>query len=323
MRLKPARRKARQLAADQVRRCRRAARRGHSGRSAGIGEVGPDDRGGRGGRRRRRASEGRRAGTPTGRLPASAKAGHAKRLGFHRALPRDPADGRRLPARNGCTRSSSTAIACRRSSTGGKVKLLTRTGLDWTGEVRHGASPRRLPALDCEDAIIDGEVVVLADKRRLLLRRAAGGAVGRPDGAHRLLCLRPAASRRRGSAQRAAGRAQGRRWRSCSASNGEFGRCASASISPNPGRPCCSMPAGWGWKASFRSAPTRPIAAAAASTGSSRNARCGRNSSSSAICRRQDRPRPALAGRRLSRRRRAALCRPCRHRFHRQGRPRI
>ncbi len=45
----------------------------------------------------------------------------------------------------------------------GKVKLLTRSGLDWT--TRFGdAIPRELLALDCKQAIIDGELVVLSPK---------------------------------------------------------------------------------------------------------------------------------------------------------------
>ena len=45
---------------------------------------------------------------------------------------------------------------------GGKVKLFTRSGLDWTG--RFGdAMVQHLAGLDCEQAIIDGEVVVLSE----------------------------------------------------------------------------------------------------------------------------------------------------------------
>ncbi len=45
----------------------------------------------------------------------------------------------------------------------GKVKLLTRSGLDWT--TRFGdAVPRELLSLDCKQAIIDGELVVLSPK---------------------------------------------------------------------------------------------------------------------------------------------------------------
>lgn len=45
---------------------------------------------------------------------------------------------------------------------GGKVRLLTRTGLDWTN--RFGtAIPAALADLPCEAALIDGEIVVLGD----------------------------------------------------------------------------------------------------------------------------------------------------------------
>ncbi|MCO5064142.1 MAG: DNA ligase D [Rhizobiaceae bacterium] len=43
---------------------------------------------------------------------------------------------------------------------GGKVRLLTRTGLDWTGKFGKGIAGA-LAALDCSDAILDGEVVAL------------------------------------------------------------------------------------------------------------------------------------------------------------------
>jgi bifunctional non-homologous end joining protein LigD len=44
----------------------------------------------------------------------------------------------------------------------GKVKLFTRTGLDWSG--RFGAAiPQALLDLECESALVDGEIVVLTD----------------------------------------------------------------------------------------------------------------------------------------------------------------
>jgi bifunctional non-homologous end joining protein LigD len=46
---------------------------------------------------------------------------------------------------------------------GGRTTLYTRSGLDWTGKFGE-AVPRSLAALDCDDAIIDGEIVVLSDK---------------------------------------------------------------------------------------------------------------------------------------------------------------
>jgi bifunctional non-homologous end joining protein LigD len=46
---------------------------------------------------------------------------------------------------------------------GGRVALYTRKGLDWTGKFGR-AILETLAALDCEDAVIDGEVAVLSDK---------------------------------------------------------------------------------------------------------------------------------------------------------------
>ena len=44
----------------------------------------------------------------------------------------------------------------------GKVTLFTRKGLDWTAKFGR-AVPEALAALDCEDAVIDGEIAVLSD----------------------------------------------------------------------------------------------------------------------------------------------------------------
>ncbi|TPK96783.1 MULTISPECIES: DNA ligase D [unclassified Mesorhizobium] len=93
--------------------------------------------------------------------PAAAKAGHGKRLEFIEpqlaTLEKDaPAgedwlhevkfDGYRMQAQ----------IA------GSDVKLLTRAGLDWTDKF-DGPVTAALARLKCRDAIIDGEIVVLAD----------------------------------------------------------------------------------------------------------------------------------------------------------------
>ena len=100
------------------------------------------------------------------------------------------------------------------------MKLLTRSGQDWTAKIRKrdrrgpGGAARRT-------AILDGELVVEA-RRRLRLLGAAGGPRG---GAHRplpLLRLRPALPRRPRSARRAARRAQGARLTS---SRGAPDRC--------------------------------------------------------------------------------------------------
>lgn len=45
---------------------------------------------------------------------------------------------------------------------GGDIRLLTRTGLDWTAKFE-GPATQALAGLKCRDAVIDGEVVVLAD----------------------------------------------------------------------------------------------------------------------------------------------------------------
>ena len=55
-------------------------------------------------------------------------------------------------------RSSSTAIACKPVSTGDRVKLLTRKGLDWTA--KFSGIAQSLRALKLGSALIDGEVVV-------------------------------------------------------------------------------------------------------------------------------------------------------------------
>ena len=59
-------------------------------------------------------------------------------------------------------KSSMTAIGSRRGSTEGRVKLLTRSGLDWTAnsETRSSRRSRRCPS---SQALIDGELVVEND----------------------------------------------------------------------------------------------------------------------------------------------------------------
>ena len=64
----------------------------------------------------------------------------------------------------------------------GKVKLLTRKGLDWTKNSR--PSPRRVAKLPAETALIDGELVVGRARRPLQLFLAAAGSQGRPARPH-------------------------------------------------------------------------------------------------------------------------------------------
>ena len=66
------------------------------------------------------------------RLAGARKRGDARP---HRAATRDPGRGCRPRATSGCTRSNMTAIGCWRASSKGKVRLITRNGLDWTGEI--------------------------------------------------------------------------------------------------------------------------------------------------------------------------------------------
>ncbi len=74
----------------------------------------------------------------------------------------------RLPAKTGCTSSSSTATESKSRSapatapTRSRVSLLTRKGLDWTHrmpDLAHAAEQ-----LPCESAVLDGETVVLDEK---------------------------------------------------------------------------------------------------------------------------------------------------------------
>ena len=63
---------------------------------------------------------------------------------------------RRRKAISGCTKSSSTATACTPRLDRGAVKLLTRTGLDWTHKYPPIAAA--VSALDARQAYLDGEL---------------------------------------------------------------------------------------------------------------------------------------------------------------------
>ncbi len=61
----------------------------------------------------------------------------------------------------------------------GKVRLITRAGIDWTK--RYGDLPQAFAQLPCREAIIDGEIVVLDDKgisRFALLQQALSEGAG-------------------------------------------------------------------------------------------------------------------------------------------------
>ena len=96
-------------------------------------------------RKRARASPHDRCAKPANRLTTRASGGAPKGAlpAFRRAVPRDAGRQGAATAATGSTRSSSTATASRRGSTDGKVKLLTRKGLDWTTKFPTVAEARR------------------------------------------------------------------------------------------------------------------------------------------------------------------------------------
>ena len=211
--------KARQLAADQIRRQVRQPQGRYTGGRAAIGEVGLDASK-ISPKARRRRSRPRHTGDPGAGASKPAKS-KAKMPGFiapclARLQDKPPAgdewvhevkfDGYRMQAR----------------VEGGTVKLYTRTGLDWTAKFGK-AIAETFAGLDLDQAIIDGEMVVLGDngvsafselqlalseKRSermifyvfdLLYPRWRGSArrtAGRPQGA----ASRPAGRNRRGGA---------------------------------------------------------------------------------------------------------------------------
>ena len=109
----------------------------------------------------------RRAATDSSALPA-----------FRRAVPCHARPTRRRTATTGSTKSNSTAIACRRGSTDGKVTLLTRRGLDWTAKFpadrrgdrqaagRDGADRRRTGGRKASDGVSSFSLLQQDLKRR-------------------------------------------------------------------------------------------------------------------------------------------------------------
>ena len=117
----------------------------------------------------------------------------------------------RRPARTGCMRSSSTAIACSCGSKNGKARLFTRKGLDWTDKFAAIAKAAAKAA-----RLHPGRRGLRAGPQwRAGFRGAAGGAVGRQDRRADLLRLRSAVRGRRGSARPAPHRPARRGWQSC------------------------------------------------------------------------------------------------------------
>ena len=87
------------------------------------------------------------------------------------AAARDPRLEPRRRATTGCTRSSTTAIAPSPPSAGGRCRIYTRSGQDWTEKFASIAAPLR--QLKVGSALLDGEIVALDDDGRLELPAAA------------------------------------------------------------------------------------------------------------------------------------------------------
>ena len=79
----------------------------------------------------------------------------------------------------GCTRSSTTATACTRASTGRDIKLLTRTGLDWSH--RYRSTIEALRSLPVKSAYLDGELCALRPDGVPALNREEFVVVGWTD----------------------------------------------------------------------------------------------------------------------------------------------
>ena len=157
----------------------------------------------------------------------------------------------------------------------GKVKLLTRKGLDWTGKFPTVAAA--VAKLRADTALIDGELVSEdaqgISRFSLLQQDLKQGRHDRMvlyafdlmhlDGAD----LKPVAlSERKTALAKLFGRGRKR------------GVLRFSKSRPSRAPPCSSTPARWGSKASSRRWPTAPTAPAAATTGSRPNAPTGRNS---------------------------------------------
>ena len=162
----------------------------------------------------------------------------------------------------GSARSSSTAIACCAGTIDGKVRLVTRNGLDWTD--RLPAVARAVGRLHVEYGAAGRRTGGAATGRRVQLSRPAGGAVGRQGRNAASLSVRSAAPGRLGPAAVRAGRAQAR-----AVGAGRLAR--HAALQRPSDRRCGRMQREacrrWAWKASSASRPMRRIARAAARAG--------------------------------------------------------
>ena len=282
--------KARQLAADQVRRCLCAAAASDiledAPQSVKSGLTIEDIAAGRSRRKAKPPSAKAEAETPAqaGRArPARPRCRDfiAPCLATLRA---DAAVRRRVAAR-GQVRRLPHPGACRRRQGQAATPAPGSTGPDRFGKRDRRGARRRSTASRRSSTARSWCWPTRASSSFSALQ---AGAFGRPHRAHDLLRVRPAPSRRRGSARRAAGRAQGRGCATCWRGARRAGRrCAYSEhfAEPGQGHAGACLPHGARRRrleARRRALSQRPRP----STGSSRNARCARNSSSPAICRR-------------------------------------
>ena len=199
---------ARELAAHQgARRIRRDGEEADHRARADQRALRPHDGGDR--RRQCRVGEGARASSEDG----PARGEEARR---RRAATRAPASCRR---RNSSPPQLATLVEAppdgkewlheikfdgyrvQAAVGGGKATIYTRTGLDWTDKFRSIVRP--LADLPVTSALIDGEAVVQDEDGKSDFG-ALQDAIAEGQGKHRLLRLRPAVARRRGSPQAAA-----------------------------------------------------------------------------------------------------------------------
>ena len=131
---------------------------------------------------------------------------------------------------------------------------------------RFSAIAAALAALPAQNAVLDGEVVRLQPSGISSLLGAEGRSLGKAYRRSGLLRLRPAPSRRQDPDRRAACCAQGSA-RGAARRRRRTGRCVSASTSSAKAAQFFAKACRRSSKASSRSAPTRPIAPAAAATG--------------------------------------------------------
>ena len=163
---------------------------------------------------------------------------------------------------------------------GASVRLLTRKGLDWTQRFSSLAAAREEDRSRVRAPGRGGGG--RGCKRHHQLQQSAERPVGGPAGPLPLFRVRSPLLRRLRPHQGGADRSQEPAAADSRGPAGGLAGRGSASTWRWTGRPCWSIPAASGSKASSPSARTSPTAPAAASIGSSRSASTGRNSCCSA-----------------------------------------